>query len=132
MSRKVQIHVWISEDVDRKLRELIQQKYKEFQKGILSAEVEIALRNHIAAHMNSKNKFEVEEANPQPRAYFVYQQVKGYLAKQNIVYQGPLRKIKEAISAIRGSDPRTIRKWLREFERWKLVKMVAPNIYELY
>mgnify|MGYP005658278459 CR=1 FL=1 len=58
--RKVQLLVWISEDVDRKLRELIQQKYKEFQKGILSAEVEVAIRNHIAAHLNDKNKFEVK------------------------------------------------------------------------
>jgi len=129
--RKVQLLVWISEDVDRKLRELIQQKYKEFQKGILSAEVEVAIRNHIAAHLNDKNKFEVKEANPQPRVYSVYQQVKDYLAKQNIVYQCPLKKLKEAITAIRGSDPRTIRKWLKEFERWKLIKMVAPSIYEL-
>jgi hypothetical protein len=48
---KVQLKVWISEELDGKLRELIAQKYKKYEKGLLSYEVEQALQTWLALHV---------------------------------------------------------------------------------
>jgi len=37
----------------------------------------------------------------------------------------------DAISAIRGTDKRTIRKWMDLFVKYKLIKWIAGEIFEV-
>lgn len=125
---KVKLQVWINKDLNDKLRELINQKYKKYEKGNLSNEVEEALRNWIAAHTNA-HKF--EQTNPEPRVYKVWEEVKKVLKDWGYFQQVNLRELKKAIAIVRGNDYRTIRKWLNEFKKFKLIKELTPQVYEI-
>lgn len=135
---KVQLHVLISEDVVSELRKLIALKYEGSKlKGVLSHEVEQALRNWIALHKSREHTQVHAKVNPSPKAYRVFQEVKAWLREvkgiefEEGVNQVPRKLLVEAISAVRGGDERTIRRWLREFERFKLIKWIAPEVAEV-
>ena len=53
--KKVRLTVKIGKDVDSEFREFIVKKYKTFSKGLLSREVELALREYLERH-----KYEVK------------------------------------------------------------------------
>lgn len=127
---KVKVGVYISSSLWREFRELVILKYDCFH-GSLSLEVEEALRNWLNLH--TQKHVEVEPVNPTPKAKRVWEQVKDYIRmKQGFIgRQITLELLREAISAIRGSDPRTISKWLREFERYHLIRHVAGHVWEI-
>ena len=125
---RVKLQVWIKEETDKKLRELINQKYKFYERGTLSNEVDEALRYWIKAHTNAQK---INKINPKPRIYKVWSEVRKELVKEGYIQQVPLRELRRAIALIRGNDYRTIRKWLITFRRFKLIKEIAPQIYEI-
>jgi len=45
--------------------------------------------------------------------------------------QIPRKHLVEAIVAVRGGQERTVRRWLREFEEFHLVKWVSPHVCEV-
>jgi len=132
---KVRLEVLISEDVAKKFYELVKMKHENLR-GALSYEVEQALRNWIAAHTSS-TQILAKKSNPQPKALVVWERVKEYLKRRldipTIVAGMQVHKsfLIEAIAAVRGEDPRTIRKWLDKFIEYKLVKPLGPNVYEV-
>ena len=71
--------------------------------------------------------------NPSPKAYIVFENVKQYLRRKwgILPQQVSYSDLAEAISAVRGSDKRTIKKWISEFLKYRLIKTIAPNVYEL-
>jgi hypothetical protein len=131
---KKAILVYIDEKVAEKLYLLVRQKYGNLTGG-LSNEVEESLRNWLGLHMQHTNAQKIKEVNPIPKTFTIFQQVKNYL--KNKYFDGitpqqvPLSLIREAIEVIRGSDKRTVEKWLKEFAKWKLIKEIAPQIFEL-
>ena len=110
---KVRICALISEDVAKKLRELVKMKYDTMHGG-LSWEIEQALRAWLATHTES-TQVSATRANPQPKVLTVWEQVKDWLRRAyGYAYlatgaQVPREHLVKAISAVRGSDPRTIR-----------------------
>lgn len=133
---KERIEVVISKDTARKLRELIAKKYREFRKGLLSAEVEAALQSWIALHTQEHTDSEINRPNPLPTIYRKYTRVKQWLSQVyqidfTQVNQIPKKLLVRAIQANLGSDPRTIRKYLSQFEEWGLIKWITPNEVEV-
>ena len=134
MSKKVQLKVYIDEEINKKLREIIVMKYRTLEKGLLSREVQEALAYWIRLHtQRHTGPVQLNKLNPHPKAFDVFEQVKDYLRKKYkyLPQQVTFNDLAEAISAVRGSDKRTIRKWLDEFLKWKLVKPIAPQVFEL-
>jgi hypothetical protein len=135
-TRKVRICLFISEELEAKLRALINQKYKLYEKGLLSNEVELALRNWIALHTNAQTTLDINPPNPTPKVALVFAQVKQYLLN-NWYYellpgqQIPLTHLEKAIMAVRGSDKRTVRRWLESFHKMGLVKPITASVWEL-
>ena len=140
MPRKVprgkrQLGIYVSEEIDKKLRELIFLKYGYYERGLLSKEVEEALRYWLGLHTqrHTNQPYVLNKVNPAPKARVVWERVREYLKSkwgftpQQVTYAD----LAEAISAVRGNDPRTIRKWISEFMKYKLIKPIAPNVYEL-
>jgi hypothetical protein len=75
--------------------------------------------------------------NPPPRTAKVWAQVKEYLRERfgyEVVISGvqiPRKHLIEAIIAVRGGQERTIRRWLREFEAFHLIKWISPQVCEV-
>lgn len=140
---KVKLQVYIDKDVDRKLRELIQVKHKEYCKGLLSYEVEMALREWMALHTRTQTleepscvKYVEETVNPPFRIGQVFNQVKEYLLKTHYdtLQSGQVinrKHLEEAIGAVRGTDRRTIRKWIETFHKYHLLKFISPMAWEV-
>ena len=131
------LYVYIDRNLDKRLRELIIRKYGEYRKGLLSAEVEAALQAWLATHKITQTASEsADRVNPTPRYWIVFQKCVAWIeSKYRIdfkeVHQIPARFLREAIAAVRGSDKRTIRKWLEIFEQQKLIKWIAPELIEV-
>jgi len=127
---KVKIGVYISSTIWREVRELVAAKYDSFH-GSLSLEVEEALKNWLTLH--TQKHTEINPINPTPKAKKVWEQVKDYIRMRQgfIGQQITLELLREAVSAIRGSDPRTVSKWLREFERYRLIKHIVGHVWEV-
>jgi hypothetical protein len=134
---KVQLKVYLPKNLVEELKRLAFSKYGNFH-GALSFEVEQALGVWLATHTQNHTKQLVMNAiNPQPKVYKVWNQVKAYL-KEKFGYNAivtqqliPKKHIIEAIAAIRGDDERTVRKWLENFQKFKLLKWVGGEVYEV-
>ena len=133
----MKLGVWIQTSIDARFRSLIQQKYQKFERGMLSYEVEMALRHWLALHTNTQTDLEAApKPNPTPRVMQIFNQVKAWLLSHHYFellsgQQIPRRHLEEAIISVRGSDPRTIEKWLRTFHKMKLVKPITSASWEI-
>lgn len=136
MNEKVQLKVYIPLNLSLNLRVLIQNKYSKYEKGLLSYEVEQAIRSWIALHTQAQLPLDAKPPNPIPKVASVFMQVKEYLLHKyfdelKVGQQIPRRFLDEAIEAIRGSDKRTIEKWLRSFEKFHLAKPISSAAWEI-
>ena len=136
---KVKIGFFIDKNVVQKFRELVAMKYKSVEKGLLSWEAEQALVHWIALHTNAQTSKKLSSCltpNPTPRVAVVFRQVKAYLLRNYYTqlpagYQIPAKHLREAIAAVRGSDPRTIKKWMKAFVDFHLIKYIAGELWEI-
>ena len=142
--QKVKITAYIPEDLNRALRELIQKKYRRYEKGLLSWEITQALYHWVYLHAGGTHKntqatdlsnieIKINPVNPPPKVLAVYNAVKRYIFEK---MGGPVQSIdynilKEAIEHVRGTDRRTIRKWIDLFLRYKLIKRISYSVFEL-
>jgi hypothetical protein len=44
------------------------------------------------------------------------------------IYKVPKNHLIIALSSLRGTDERTIRKWMKLIEKYKVIKWVTPNV----
>jgi len=132
---KKQLNVLINEDVLEKFRRLVKMKYTNL-KGVMSLEVEQALKHWILLHTQDAHKPMIASPNPQPNVAIVFQQVKDYLKNKYGIEFFPgqqihRRFIVEGIRVVRGTDPRTVRKWVSLFLEYKLIKPISANLFEV-
>jgi hypothetical protein len=132
---KAGIYVYVDRRVLEEFRRLAFQKYGRFH-GVLSHEIEQAMKAWIATHTQNAHKF-LSAANPQPKIGRVFAEVKKFL-EENLGYmaivpgqQIPRKHIMLAIANVRGPDDRTIKKWFDAFLANKLIKMITPELYEV-
>ena len=134
---KKQLKVWIPRELDTKFRELIQQKYTKFERGILSYEAEMALRHWLSLHTKAqKDIVDRNLPNPTPKVRLVFASIKDYLLSNYYYELTPGQQIttthlKLAIENVRGNDPRTILKWLKSFHKNGLIKSVTSATWEI-
>lgn len=136
MEGRIQFKIYLDRKIAENFRSLIQQKYQYYQKGLLSYEVEMALRYWMSLHTQAQNTTDIKKPNPTPHIYLVFNQVKDYLLKNyytelKSAQQIPTKHLEEAIIATRGSDKRTLAKWLRTFHKMGLIKPVTSATWEL-
>ena len=103
---------------------------------MLSYEVENAILNWLALHTEAQTPLNRTIPNPEPRIAVVFYQVKNYLLNHfyeslPLGYQVQKKHLDEAIMAVRGSDKRTLQKWLRIFVKFHLIKHIVGNLWEI-
>jgi len=134
---KVQLLLWINEELDTRFRKLIQQKYSKFERGILSYEGEMALRHWLSIHTGAQSSLNIITLpNPTPKVGLAFAQIKEYLLSNYYYELSPGQQVttahlKRAIENTRGSDPRTINKWLKTFHKNGLIKPVTSATWEV-
>ncbi len=136
MSHKVKVLFYLSESLNKKLRELIASKYQTFERGMLSNEVEDALTYWIGMHTKAQKELVQNHINPTPKVARVFMDIKQYLLTNH--YDAlkcgmtvPKHHLEEAIGNVRGNDKRTILKWLQAFVKMKLVKPITASMWEI-
>lgn len=123
-SDKVQLKVWISKDVYELLQRLAPQIYGR-PYGSLSYVVEEALRLYLTPRQHTQM-----HANPQGKVRSVFSMVLECIGGFNggfIPDEVPGKQLTTCISEVRGSDPRTIEKWINVFTKQGLIKDLTPN-----
>ena len=132
----ISVGLSISESLFIRFRQFLANKYGVVQKGLISSEVELALEAFMADHRSHTHKTQtnlMKTPNPTPLVHRVREDVKIYMKEKlgyEVVYQVPIRHVKEAIGMVRGSDRRTITKWLKTFKRYKVIKDISLNVVE--
>jgi len=122
------LKVYLSKDVVENLWRIIRQKYKK-PYGALSLEVEQAIVNWIKLH---DTQIHTKPTNPLiPKAHQYASDIIQYLKRQGFVNQVSLRELRKAIIALRGSDYRTIRKWIRFLVENGFIKQLNYYLYEI-
>lgn len=134
---KKKVNIFIDEELWAEFKRLAFQKHENFH-GALSYEVEQAFQAWLAHHTQKHTKPLIPNSiNPQPRVARIFSQVRDYL-KQQYGYvslipgqQVPKPHLRDAIMAVRGTDYRTVNKWMGLFTKFKLIKWVAGQLYEI-
>jgi uncharacterized protein YcgI (DUF1989 family) len=135
-AKKAQFNVSISEELEREFREFVARKHKRAKKGLISYEVEEALRYWMALHTRAQMTLVDTSVNPPLDVSRVFIQIKEYLITHYYPELGTgqvinINHLKEAIMRIRGSDPRTINKWIKTFKDLHLIKPIAGVMWEI-
>lgn len=125
---KVQLHAYVEKDTLDKFRELVSVKYEGYAGGQLSMEVEQALQSWLATHKQS-TLFPAKgmKANPAPKSLVLKHQIYEYLKDAKGLdrpYTISIKFVHEAIAALRGSDPRTIARWMDELVKFGQIKLL--------
>ena len=136
MTEKTRLLIYLPKDLDKKLREFLSFKYKNYEKGLLSYEVEQAIKHWIALHTKAQKTLVMKAPNPTPKISRVFVEVKEYLLRKYYVELIPGSTVadvhlREAIAQTRGADPRTIRKWLQIFNSAGLIKRLNNAVWEI-
>jgi di/tripeptidase len=125
---KVQINPLISEDLYKLLLELAPSWYGK-NRGAISHIVEEALRHYLLPRQHTAST-----QNPRLGVRSVYNQVVEKI--KEIMHwdfkpdQIPERVLDQAIAEVRGSDPRTVKKWKNILQKSGLIKFIGgfpPN-----
>jgi len=126
--RKVKRTFMIEEEVDKELRKLIMRKYKRYSKGLLSAEVNEAIKRYIqmesAAHTH-KSESSFYSKNIDDRVLKVWLKVLDRFKERHGHYPCEilLTELKHIIGVVRGTDKRTVKKWIENFVEYGLFKI---------
>lgn len=146
---KKQFKVYISSDLLKDFRQLVARKHGAAMRGLISYEVETALKQYMASykinqkahtHTAAQNETQreiqmVERANPSPKIYELKENIQHYLASSDF-YNGrvpqfiPESHLTEAIHTLKGYDKRTLAKWLGFLIRYGCIKKSGAGQYE--
>jgi len=130
---KKALYVYIDEDIYNKLKKYVKLCFDNAH-GALSAVVQDAIASflmHTGIDMVSAHTIH-KLANPRlPRCHVYAQQIINYLRDRGCSVTCSVKDLKEAIINTRGSDPRTIRKWMRFLVENGYMKWIASRVLEI-
>ena len=132
--RKVRQHIYIDKELLEEFKRFCIIKHGKYEWGLYSQEIELALRHWMSLHSFAHSKSELDikvpslSKNPPSRVQLVYNMVKEYLWQE---YQIdvletdfiPIQFVERAIKVIRGTDPRTVKKWINAMKEFGLIKV---------
>lgn len=127
---KVQLLLWVDAETNTKFRQLIQQKYNQYERGLLSYEGNEALKQWVLLHTKTHKFDEAKVDSRHSKIRRVYEKVKRYIHRNYYGYEGeitgrtvPMSQVRLAVMNIRGSDDRTIKKWIERFDQNNLIRL---------
>jgi hypothetical protein len=133
MVKKIKFGVYLDPFLAQKFRQFVAEQYGKVSHGLLSFEVAQALQAWMSTHKSTQTQLVHLPPNPIPNVFMVREQVKTYLKDTlgyDQIYKIPKSHLILAISALRGTDQRTIKKWIKLFEKYKVIKWVTPAYVE--
>ena len=125
---KVGVYVYVNRYIWEDFKMFVLMKHKKLH-GTLSSEVERALEEYLKSRTRARDT--------RTNLYRVWEDVKNYLSQKYkyVIVPGETTILRshliEAIKMTRGVDKRTVRKWLRAFTWFKLIKPLNPKVYEV-
>jgi hypothetical protein len=131
--KRIQFNAWIREDIVTKFRRFVAERYGEAKTGIIGSEVEMALMWYMDANTHTQITTNVGNTPPNPpeRIQRIKEQIKRVLCERygyESTSKVQITHLEDAISAVRGSDPRTLKKWkaiLRDFHVLKQLNVIT-------
>ena len=138
----VHLKVSIPKSVSTRFRELVNMKHPRFEKGVLSYELEQAMRQYIASYMTTHThidakvqpQIKAEQSNPNPTIYKLKQDIFKYFIDSQLYLEVPqfvpTQHLVNAIAALKGVDNRTVKKYLQLLERFGCIKKSGTHVYE--
>ena len=133
MIKKKKFGVYLDPSLIEEFRRFVVEQYGKSSYGLISFEVAQALQSWIGAHKSTQTQLIHKPPNPIPNVFVVKEEVKKYLQQTfgyEQIYKIPKDHLILALSSLRGTDERTIRKWMRLFEKYHVIKWVTPNVVE--
>ena len=133
MTKKVKIGFLIDDVLVIKFRRFVAEQYGKASKGLLSFEASQALQAWISTHKGTQTELMHKPPNPVPNVFVVKEDVKKYLQETfgyEQIYKVPKNHLIIALNSIRGTNERTVKKWMKLFEKYKVIKWVTPNVVE--
>ena len=133
MTKKVKFGVYLDPDLAYKFRVFVAEQYGKASKGLISFEAAQALQAWISTHKSTQTELMHKSPNPVPNVFVVKEEVKRYLQETfgyEQIYKVPKNQLIIALNSIRGTDERTVKKWMKLFEKYKVIKWVTPNVLE--
>jgi len=126
---KKTISVRVQKELWESFHDFVFKKYGSLY-GSVSEELETALKNWLAAHTNFTNK--PNKLNPlgSPSERSA-KEIISWIQTRIETFQAPKGLIIKAIEETRGSDPRTIKKWLSYLHKHGHIKPLGGEIWEL-
>lgn len=133
---KMLLGVRVTNELNSEFRRFISEKYGRYEQGQLSYEVSEALKHWIKIHTGTQTSLLSTPPNPTPRVSQVFVAIKQYLLQKyfqelNPGAVVPALYLKEAIAQVRGSDKRTVVKWMTVFGNFHLIKYLTSATWEL-
>jgi hypothetical protein len=124
------LYIYLDEAVYEALMSLIKRKYEGLH-GVLSAEVQHAIAHWIKQHESTLTQT-THKINPAiPRSHVVANAIINRLRNAGFYNQCAKRDLIKAIEDERGSDPRTVEKWMKFLVRNGYLKWLNPNVLEV-
>jgi hypothetical protein len=133
MAEKVKFGVYLNKELIERFRCFVAEQYGKVGRGLISFEVAQALDSWMSTHKGTQAQLATKGPNPLPNVFIVKEQVKSYLMSQfgyENIYKIPKKQVEIAIGALRGTDSRTIEKWIKLFEKYGVMKWITPNVVE--
>jgi hypothetical protein len=130
LEEKVGLYVRIDRKLRDKLYALIRSKYPESTYGGLSAEVQEAIVSWLASHEHTT--LHTKSLNPRlPRTHRICQEIMEAVKSTGHQTQVSRKILLSAITSLRGSDERTVDKWLQTLLREGYIKILNYNVFEI-
>ena len=134
--KKKPLYVFLSKGLDDRFRKFIALKYQRMEKGLISHEVEEAIRNHLAIQ-DTQQSTQALIARPSQifGANQLMEQIKVYLIESELYVDIPDLipevHLNRSIASLRGSDMRTIRKWKKLLIEYGQIKRTGIKQYQI-
>ena len=115
--------MWLS------LREYIKQVYSGSIHGALSIEVQ----NAIAEYLRIKHaQIHTRPLNPRtPTVHRICREIVQYLKDQGFINQVSTRVLTKTVGEVRGTDKRTVWKWIKQLEENGYIKSIGTYTWEI-
>lgn len=128
-SGKKGVYVYLDDAVYVNLWQYIKQMYKKSTYGALSAEVQ----NAVVEYLRIKHaQIHTRPLNPKtPTVHKICREIVQSLKDEGFINQVSSRVLTKVIGEIRGTDKRTVRKWIRQLKVNGYIKSVGTYTWEI-
>ena len=131
LEEKKQLKIYIDVELEKRLRKLIRVKYERFH-GAVSQEVCDALTHWLNAHESSLDSYTKKHTRINPAFPKVHVWARAIIRELGLgTLQVRRVDLERAISVVRGSDERTIAKWISFLVKEGYLKIIGWGIFEV-